>query len=37
MRGSGGVGLLVKKLIVRDRPVEVVDMRLDDVIFIKLE
>ena len=37
--GSGGVGLtlLVKKLILRDWSVEVVDMRLEDVMWVKLE
>ena len=37
VRGSGGVGLLVKKLILRDWSVEVVDMRLEDVMWVKLE
>ena len=35
--GSGGVRLLVKKLILGDWSVEVVDIRLEDVILVKLE
>ena len=34
VRGSGGVGLLVKKLILRDWSVEVVDMQLEDVMCV---
>ena len=37
MRGSGGVGVLVKESILCDWLVDVVDRQLEDVMWVRLE
>ena len=37
VRGSGGVGVLVKNVILQDWSVKVIDMKLEDVMWVKLE
>ena len=37
VRGSGGAGLLVKRWILQDWSVEVVDVQLEDVMWVKFQ